>query len=73
MAGTFDSIGRRTELLRAQLDSIECSFQNIEAIRAQFHNAVTSIDPILGEIERTKMARPGAERKLESYRRRMNE
>ena len=66
VARTFNSIGRRNEALRAQLDSIECSFQNIEAIRAQFHNAVTSIDPILGEIERTKIAQLEAERKLES-------
>ena len=39
VARTLDSIGRRNETLRAQLDSIECSFQNIEAIRAQFHHA----------------------------------
>jgi len=66
VARTFDSIGRRNETLRAQLDSIECSFQNIEGIRAQFHHAVTSIAPILGEIERTKIAQLEAERKLES-------
>jgi len=66
VARTFDSIGRRNEALRAQLDSIECSFQNIEAIRAQFHDALTPIDQTLGEIERTKVAQLEAERKLES-------
>jgi Crescentin protein len=66
IARTFDSIGRRNEALRAQLDSIECSFQNIEAIRAQFHDALTPIDQTLAEIERTKVAQLEAERKLES-------
>jgi chromosome segregation ATPase len=66
VARTFDSIGRRNEALRAQLDSIECSFQDIEAIRAQFHNALIPIDQILEEIERTKVAQLEAERKLES-------
>ena len=33
VARSFDSIGRRNETLRAQLDSIEFSFRNIEAIR----------------------------------------
>ena len=66
VARTFDSIGRRNEALRAQLDSIECSFQNIEAIRAHFHDALTPIDQTLGEIERTKVAQLEAERKLES-------
>jgi chromosome segregation ATPase len=65
IARTFDSIGSRNEALRAQLDSIECSFQDIEAIRAQFHNALTPIDQILGEIERTKVAQLDTERKLE--------
>jgi len=65
-ARTFDSIGRRNEALRAQLDSIESSFQNIEAIRAQFHDALTPIDQTLGEIERTKVAQLEAERKLQS-------
>ena len=66
VARTFDSIGRQNEALRAQLDSIECSFQIIEAIRAQFHDALTPIDQTLGEIERTKVAQLEAERKLES-------
>lgn len=62
----FDSIGRRNETLRAKLDSIEFSFRNIEAIRTQFHEALTSIDQTLVEIERTKVAHLAAERKLES-------
>jgi chromosome segregation ATPase len=62
----FDSIGRRNETLRAQLDSIEFSFRNIEAIRTQFHDALTSIDQTLIEIERTKVAHLAAERKLEN-------
>ena len=65
VARTFDSIGRRNETLRAQLDSIEFSFRNIETIRIQFHDALTSIDRTLTEIERTKVAHLEAERKLE--------
>jgi chromosome segregation ATPase len=65
VARTFDSIGRRNETLRAQLDSIEFSFRNIETIRTQFHDALTSIDRTLTEIERTKVAHLEAERKLE--------
>jgi chromosome segregation ATPase len=65
VARTFDSIGRRNETLRAQLDSIEFSFRNIETIRTQFHDAMTSIDRTLTEIERTKVAHLEAERKLE--------
>lgn len=65
VARTFDSIGRRNETLRAQLDSIEFSFRNIETIRTQFHEALTSIDRTLTEIERTKVAHLEAERKLE--------
>jgi hypothetical protein len=53
---TFDSIGRRNETLRAQLESIEFSFRDIEAIRTRFHDALTSIDQTLVEIERTKVA-----------------
>jgi hypothetical protein len=63
---TFDSIGRRNETLRAQLESIEISFRDIEAIRTQFHDALTSIDKTLVEIERTKVAHLEAERKLEN-------
>jgi len=63
---TFDSIGRRNETLRAQLDSIEYSFRNIEAIRTQFYDALTSMDQTLMEIERTKIAHLAAERKLEN-------
>jgi len=43
----FDSIGQRNETLRAQLESIEFSFRDIEAIRTQFHDALTSIDQTL--------------------------
>lgn len=66
VARTFDSIGRRNEALRAHLDSIEFSFRNIEAIRTQFHDALTSIAQTLEEIERTKVAHLEAERKLEN-------
>jgi crescentin len=66
VARTFDSIGRRNETLRAELDSIEFSFRNIETIRTQFHDALTSIDRTLIEIERTKVAHLDAERKLEA-------
>ena len=62
----FDSIGQRNETLRAQLESIEFSFRDIEAIRTQFHDALTSIDQTLMEIERTKVANLEAERKLEN-------
>ena len=63
---TFDSIGRQNETLRAQLESIEFSFRDIEAIRTQFHDALTSIDQTLVDIERTKVAHLEAERKLEN-------
>jgi chromosome segregation ATPase len=63
---TFDSIGRRNETLRAQLESIEFSFRDIEAIRTQFHDALIAIDQTLVEIERTKVAHLEAERKLEN-------
>ena len=63
---TFDSIGRRNETLRAQLESIEFSFRDIEAIRTQFHDTLISIDQTLVEIERTKVAHLEAERKLEN-------
>jgi chromosome segregation ATPase len=66
IARTFDSVGRRSETLREQLDSIEFSSGNIEAIRTQFQDALTSIDQTLAEIERTKVAQLEAERKLES-------
>ena len=46
----FDSIGQRSETLRARLESIEFSFRDIEAIRTQFHDALTSIDQTLVEI-----------------------
>ena len=62
----FDSIGQRSETLRAQLESIEFSFRDIEAIRTQFHDALTSIDQTLVEIERTKGANLEAERKLQN-------
>ena len=62
----FDSIGQRNETLRAQLELIEFSFRDIEAIRTQFHDALTSIDQTLVEIERTKVANLEAERKLEN-------
>ncbi len=66
VARTFDSIGRRNESLRAQLDAVEFSFRNIETIRAQFYDALTPIDQTLVEIERTKLAHLEAERKLEA-------
>jgi chromosome segregation ATPase len=44
---------------------MELSFQNIEGIRTQFHDALSSIDQTLIEIERTKVAHLEAERKLE--------
>jgi len=62
----FDSIGQRSETLRAQLESIEFSFRDIEAIRTKFHDALTSIDQTLVEIERTKVANLEAERRLEN-------
>jgi chromosome segregation ATPase len=66
VAFNFDSIGQRNETLRAQLESIEFSFRDIEAIRTQFHDALTSIGQTLVEIERTKVANLEAERKLEN-------
>jgi crescentin len=66
VARTFDSIGRRNESLRAQLDAVEFSFRNIEAIRSQFYDVLTPIDQTLVEIERTKVAHLEAERKLEA-------
>jgi crescentin len=65
VARTFDSIGRRNETLRAQLDTVEFAFRNIEAIRTQFHDTLIPIDQTLAEIERTKIAHVEAERKLE--------
>jgi chromosome segregation ATPase len=62
----FDSIGQRNETLRAQLELIEFSFRDIEAIRTQFHDALTSIGQTLVEIERTKVANLEAERKLDN-------
>ena len=56
----------KLKTLRAQLESIEFSFRDIEAIRTQFHDALTSIDQTLVEIERTKVANLEAERKLEN-------
>jgi crescentin len=66
VARTFDSIGRRNETLRAQLDAVEFSFRNIETIRSQFYDALTPIDQTLVEIEHTKVAHLEAERKLEA-------
>jgi len=66
VARTFDSIGRRNEALRAQLDSIEFAFKNIEAIRSRFHEALPPIDQILVEIERTKTEHLEVEKKLEA-------
>src|SRR5208283_6199657 len=47
VARTFDSIGRRNESLRAQLDAVEFSFRNIELIRSQFYDALGPIDQTL--------------------------
>jgi chromosome segregation ATPase len=66
IASTFESIGRRNETLREQFESIEFSFRNIEAIRTQFQDALTEINEILAEIERTKVTHLEAEQKLES-------
>ena len=66
VARTFDSIGRRNESLRAQLDAVEFSFRNIELIRSQFYDVLGPIDQTLVEIERTKVAHLEAERKLEA-------
>jgi chromosome segregation ATPase len=66
VARTFDAIGRRNEDLRAQLDAVEFSFRNIEAIRARFHETLIPIDQTLAEIERTKIAHVEAERKFEA-------
>ena len=66
VARTFDSIGRRNENLRAQLDAIEFSFRDIETIRNQFYETLTPIDQILVEIERTKVEHLEAERKIEA-------
>jgi hypothetical protein len=65
VARTFSSIGRRNETLRAQLESMELSFRDIESIRTQFHDALSSIDQTLIEIERTKVAHLEADRKVE--------
>jgi chromosome segregation ATPase len=65
IARTFDSIGLRNEALRAELVSIEFSFRDIEAIRTQLYDALSSIAEILEEIEHTKFAQVEAERKLE--------
>ena len=62
----FAAIGRRNEDLRAQLDAVEFSFRNIDAIRARFHETLIPIDQTLAEIERTKIAHVEAERKLEA-------
>jgi predicted nucleic acid-binding Zn-ribbon protein len=66
VARTFDAIGRRNEDLRAQLDAVEFSFRDIEAIRARFHETLIPIDQTLAEIERTKIAHVEAERKFEA-------
>jgi chromosome segregation protein len=65
IARTFDFIGRRNETMRAQLDSIEYSFRDVEAIRTQFYDALASVAETLEEIERRKVAQLEAERKLE--------
>ena len=66
VARIFAAIGRRNEDLRAQLDAVEYSFRNIEAIRARFHETLIPIGQTLAEIERTKIALVETERKLES-------
>jgi len=66
IASTFDSIGRRNETLRAQLDGIEFAFSNIEIIRSHFLGVLAPIDEILSEIERTNTKRHDAESKLDA-------
>ncbi len=56
VSDTFDSIGRRNEALRNQLDSIEVAFRNVEQIKGQFHEILSPIDALLSDIERTKAA-----------------
>lgn len=68
VASTFDSIGRRNESLRGQLDAVEYSFRNIDRIKSQFHEALSAIDQILADSERTKVAQLEAERKLDEHR-----
>jgi crescentin len=51
LARTFDSIGRRNESLRAQLDAIEFAFNNIEVIKTHFHDVLQPINDVLGDIE----------------------
>ena len=65
VASTFDSIGRRNEDLRAQLDAIEFAFSNIEIIRSHFLGVLSPIDEILREIEHTNTMRHDAESKLD--------
>jgi chromosome segregation ATPase len=66
VARIFAAIGRRSEDLRAQLDAVEYSFRNIEAIRARFHETLIPIGQTLAEIERTKVTLVETERKLEA-------
>jgi crescentin len=66
VARIFAAIGRRNEDLRAQLDAVEYSFRNIEAIRARFHETLIPIGQTLAEIERTKITLVETERKLEA-------
>ena len=47
VAHIFAAIGRRNEDLRAQLDAVEFSFRNIEAIRARFHETLIPIGQTL--------------------------
>jgi chromosome segregation ATPase len=63
---TFDSIGRRNEALRAELDAIEFAFSNIEVVRSHFLGVLKPIDEILGEIERANAKQHDAEAKLDS-------
>ena len=65
VASTFDSIGRRNETLRAELDAIEFAFSNIEQIRSHFLSVLAPIGEILSEIERTNTMRHDAESKLD--------
>ncbi len=51
---TFNSIGLRNEGLREQLEKIELAFQNIDGIRASFHEVLSPVDGLIRDLERTK-------------------
>ncbi len=64
LARALDLIGRRNEALRAELESVEYAFSNIETIRTHFHALLSPVDEILHDIERANTKRLDAESKL---------